>query len=142
MIVAYNQHKGRLMGERSTSMTLRAYNKTATGVKLTDVTGEAMDGYGDISVKELHSPVPGGIWLLVWGQMTGANGPNVRMRVYAYDGGKFRTIWMPANVWGNFAVTITDSGFTLDGPYYREGGERHDTYTAASDGLYLLPPGR
>jgi len=39
--------------------------------------------------------VPDETWLLVWGQATGANGPNIKMGVYAYDGKKFRTTWCP-----------------------------------------------
>ena len=65
------------------------------------------------------------------------SGPNIRMRVYAYDGRKFRTMWMPANVWGTFTISLTESGFKVSGPYYHENKERHDTYTVAPDGLYL-----
>ena len=142
LIVVYALRKGTLMGERATSVTLRAYKATDIGVELADFTGDDMDGYGNLSVKELHSPVPDETWLLVLGYMTGANGPNVRMRVYAYDGAKFRTMWMPENVWGAFTIRVTDHGFTVDGSYYREDKERHDTYFLGPDGLYLRPSGK
>jgi hypothetical protein len=142
LIVAYALHKGLMMGERATSVTLRAYKTTDIGVELADFTGDDMAGYGNVSVKELHSPVPDETWLLVLGYMTGANGPNVRMRVYAYNGTKFRTMWMPENVWGAFTIRVTDHGFTVDGSYYREGQERHDRYFLAPDGLYLSPSGK
>jgi hypothetical protein len=128
------------MGQGATSVTLRAYNAVEGHFKLADLTGDNLDGYGDVSVKELHSPVPDEMWLLVWGHMTGANGPNIRMRVYAYGGKKFRTMWMPENSWGGFTVHVTDRGFTVDGGYYREDGVRHDAYFLAPDGLYRAVP--
>ena len=142
LMVVYVVPKGVLMGEGATSVTVRAYNTTGSVVKLADFTGDDMDGYGNVSVKELHSSVSDETWLLVWGYMTGANGPNVRMRVYAYNGKKFRTMWMPANDWGTFTINVTDNGFTVDGPYYRENKERHDTYFLGPDGLNLTSSGK
>ena len=112
-----------LLGPRATSVTLRAYNLAGGRFELADLTGDNLDGYGSVSVKELHSPVS--MPLLVWGQMTGANGPNIRMRVYTYDGKKFRTVWMPENSWGNFTIHVTAHGFTVGGEYYREDHARH-----------------
>lgn len=140
LIVVYALHKGGLMGEHATSVTLRAYSAKGPRLQLVDVEGADMDGYGSVSVKELNSPAPDEKWLLVWGNMTGANGPNVRMRLYAYDGEKFRTTWMPANVWGDFKIRVTERGFTVDGQYYRENRERHETYFFGCDGLYLVFP--
>jgi hypothetical protein len=99
-----------------------------------------MDGYANVSVKTLPSPVPGQIWFLLWGQATGANGPNIRMRGYAYDGNKFRTVWMPANEWSNFTIRVDANGFTIDGEYYRSGKKRHDAYMPVNDGFcfYLV----
>lgn len=88
--------------------------------------------------KPLPAPNSGGLWLLLRGQMTGANGPNVRMRVYAYDGAKLRTVWMPENSWGAFAVRVTEQGFAVDGDYYRTGHPRHDRYVVTDDGLYRV----
>jgi hypothetical protein len=65
------------------------------------------------------------------------------MRVYAYDGKKFRTMWMPANSWGEFMIRSTNFGFTVDGPYYRgEDKERHETYLLAPGGVYLTSAGK
>jgi len=140
LIVVYALGKGTLMGQGGTSVTLRAYNAAQGRFKLADLTGDNLDGYGDVSVKKLHSPVPDEMWMLVWGHMTGANGPNIRMRVYAYGGKKFRTMWMPENSWGGFTVHVTDHSFTVDGGYYREDGVRHDAYFLAPDGLYRAVP--
>jgi len=135
LIVAYTLRKGDSTGERATSVTIRAYTATPQGLELTDTTGENLDGYSRIAIQVLHPPVKDEFWVLVWGYLTGANGPNLRMRVYAYDARKFRTMWMPANVWGEFNVKVTDYGFTVQGPYYRRPGERRDSYYLFADGL-------
>ncbi|HCC57578.1 MAG TPA: hypothetical protein DEQ47_09990 [Solibacterales bacterium] len=140
LIVVYALQKGVLMGPQGTSATVRAYNVRNGGMQLADATGTDMNGYGNVSVRQLPAPPSGGKWLLVWGQMTGANGPNIRMRAYAYDGAKFRTMWMPENSWGAFTIDVTEQGFTVDGLYYRESGERHDRYFVADDGLYRQAP--
>lgn len=100
-----------------------------------------MDNYGNLEVSELHSPEPDEIWLLVSGQRLGANGPNIRMRVFAFDGKRFRTMWMPAEQWGDFRTHVTQDGFTVDGDYYRSNLHRHEAYSLASDGIYLKQPG-
>jgi hypothetical protein len=141
LIVVYSLQKGGMMGPGATSVTLRAYRAKGNRVELVDAIGSDMDGYGGVSVKVLRSPVLGDAWFLVSGNMTGANGPNVRMRVYVCNSGKFRTMWMPANVWGTFTVNLTDGArFTIEGPYYREDKKRCETYALAPDGLYLVRP--
>lgn len=103
------------------------------------VTGSDMNNYGNLSVFELHSPVANELWLLIRGQALGANGPNMRMRLYAYGRKGFRTEWMPANVWGNIGVTVKDDGFRLDGPYYHQETELHEIYQVTPQGLYMSP---
>ena len=101
LIVAYSLQEGGMMGPGGTPVTLRAYRAKGNRVELVDATGSDMDGYGGVSVKVLRSPVLGEAWFLASGNMTGANGPNVRMRVYACNSGKFRTMWMPGECMGN-----------------------------------------
>jgi hypothetical protein len=86
LVVAYEFGVGVTMGPGSGFFTLRAYRATDTTLKLINATGDDMNGYLNHSVKQLPSPVPGQLWLLVWGQASGANGPNIRMRGYAFDG--------------------------------------------------------
>jgi hypothetical protein len=62
----------RTLNPRHNPVTLRAHTSGGRGVKLADVTTADMDGY--------------------------ANGPNNRMRLYAYEGKSFRPVWMPENV--------------------------------------------
>lgn len=139
LIVMYSLHKGDMMGPGATSVTLRSYRARGDRVELVDDTGSDMDGYGRVSVKELPSPTHDDAWILVSGYATGANGPNARMRVYLCNSGRFRTMWMPANVWGDFTVRLTDGGFTVEGAYYPEDKKRQrETYVLAPDGVYLL----
>ena len=60
------------------------------------------------------------------------------MRLYAFDGQRFRTVWMPENVWGVFSVTVGDGSFTVEGDYYR-GGRRNERYAIDDDGVYRTP---
>lgn len=140
-IAAYVVYKGDVMGPGATSVMLRAYIRTARGVALRDVTGSDMDGYGRLSILEIRPrlsspPEPvAETFVLLSGYMTGANGPNNRMRLYAYDGTRFRPVWMPANEWGNFDVKMVEGGFTVVGPYYRENRRRNERYVVSDDGL-------
>jgi hypothetical protein len=104
VIAAYTINKG-VHGNGGTSVMLRAYSVAGPTVKLAGVTGDSMDGYAGVTVQELHpwasspvAPKSGDTYLLLSGYLTGANGPNNRMRLYAYDGKAFRPIWMPENV--------------------------------------------
>ena len=115
LIVAYVLSKAGMMGPGGSSVTLRAYTETPRGISLVDVTAEDMNGLAGVSVTELHSPGTRTLLLLLSGYMTGANGPNNRMRIYAFDGEKFRPIWMPENVWGTFNVKVTETGFAVEG---------------------------
>lgn len=125
----------------TSSTTLRAYDVSGNQVKLAGATGSDMDGYGNLWVKRLQSSeMTDELWLLVGGQAFGANGPNIRMRIYAYDGETFATRWMPANVWGTFTVMLTEGGFRIDGQYYQGDKDRHDAYLIGKDGLYLCRP--
>jgi hypothetical protein len=138
LVIVYTVQKSTLMGSGATSVTVRGYASRKSRFALVGSIGDDLDGYAGVRVIELDSPIPGELWLLMWGQMTGANGPNVRMRIYAYDRTKFRPIWMPENEWGTFTVRVTQQGFRVDGPYYREGRVRHDSYSLARDGVYRI----
>jgi hypothetical protein len=136
LIVFYALSKG-TMGEHSTTTVLSAYDAGAASLKFSSSAASDMDGYWGLEVKKLHAPTQNEIWFLMSGYMTGANGPNNRMRVFAYDGRQFRTVWAPANVWGAFTTQVTRNGFIIDGQYYRTSRKRHDEYSLAADGLYL-----
>ena len=138
LAIAYVLAKAGAMGPGGTSVTLRVYVDRGGRLALSDTTGSDLDGYASISIVELRPRAAGDAWFLLAGRLTGANGPNTRMRIYAHDGRRFRTIWMPENVWGDFAVAVNEDGFTVTGTYYR-GGPREERYAIAEDGVYRLP---
>jgi hypothetical protein len=138
LLVFYNVQYGTI-GDDSSYAVLTAFNAGAKSLTVSNSSGRDMNGYGDIAVQELPSPVKGEIWLLISGYMTGANGPNCRMRAFAYDGTNFRTVWAPANIWGTFTTDLTSDGFVVSGEYYRSSQQRHDRYHLASDTIYLAP---
>jgi hypothetical protein len=128
-IVAYTVDKSGWHGPGATSFRLRAYETRGGRLVLTDSTGGDFDGYASLAVKQLTSTDPGSdAWFIVSGRLTGANGPNTRMRGYRYEAGKFHTMWMPADAWGDFTIRVTQGGFTVDGDYYREDDHRHEVY--------------
>jgi len=137
VVVVYTLWK---CGTNRTSVNLRAYRAADGRVQLTDVTGDSMDEHVLHVVEQLHSSDPGKLLLLLSGQVTTANGPNTGMRIYSFDGTKFRTMWMPENIWGGFTIAVTPSGFTVKGNYYREDRARNDAYFVSSDGIYQVPP--
>ncbi len=138
LIVFYSLLRGHVQTPNGTSVAIRAYNETpedirfsgvATSLKLVDTAGEDMNGYASPSITQLRPGQPGRISLLLWGDAIGANGLNMRMRLYKFDGNKFKTIWKPENVWGNFDVEAVDNNcFTVTGDYYREDRKRDDRY--------------
>lgn len=127
------------MGRSSSYAALTAFNVGGRRLTESDSTGKDMDGYGGIDVKELPSPVQSEIWLLVSGYVIGANGSNCRMRVYAYDGERFRTVWVPADIWGSFETQVTRGGFVVRGEYYRATQNRCDDFQLTPEGTYRAP---
>ncbi|MEQ1907672.1 MAG: hypothetical protein ABMA15_02570 [Vicinamibacterales bacterium] len=125
------------------SVTLRAYNVAGRHFMLMDVTGEELTDYSDVSTRELRAngatlSSTKAAWFLMWGQMIGANGPNIRMRAYAYNGTRFRPVWVPEDEWGYWTVTVTATGFVVDGNYYHSDKVRHDEYVLGDGGVTLI----
>lgn len=137
LAIAYMLSKAGQQGPGGTSVTLRMYIERDGHLVLADATGSDFEGYASISVVELRSPAPREAWFLLSGKLTGANGPNTRMRIYAFDSQRFGTVWMPENVWGAFAIAVDDMGFTVKGNYYR-GGAREERYFLSDDGVYRV----
>ena len=98
-----------------------------------------MEGYSNLDIRYLPSPTPKEEWFLLKGLAAGANGPNTRMRVYSFDGKTYKLRWLPENAWGRFTIKVSNSGFNVDGYYYRDGRVRHDSYQLSEDGLYRSP---
>lgn len=135
IIVAYALSTQR-EGPTGTAVTIRAYKNVSGRLEFIASAGSEMNGNTRLSVQELHSPRDNERWLIVSGYMTGANGPNNSMRVYAYDGAQWRTVWS-RNVWGTFVVSVTEDGFLITGEYYRTDRKRRDRYIVDGTGVHL-----
>src|SRR5665213_573865 len=111
LVTAYMLARG---GEavNDSSVTIRGYKSVDGKFQLTATAEAELDGYG-LFTHELESPITGESWLFVWGPQFGFNGTKVRMRVLAFDGAAFRTIWAPDDMY-SATVRFTSSGFSID----------------------------
>jgi hypothetical protein len=110
--VSYALSKGVHGRPDGTAFEIRAYQAVDHQLKLLAATGDNMDGTFTF-IRDLNSPLPNEKWLLAWGKVTGSNGFGVSaVRVYAFDGRRFRTVWSPSEFEGATAE-VTQTGFTL-----------------------------
>lgn len=110
LVVSYSLVRGGPAVNESI-VTVRGYRVVDGAYRLSDATGSDFDGYG-MFVKELQSPEIDEIWLLVWGAQYGFNGNKTRVRVYVFNGSKFRTVWSPNDIF-NAKVEVTKVGFAI-----------------------------
>jgi hypothetical protein len=96
-------------GAPETKVFMQAYRKGLTGWALTAETGDDFDSYR-LNVKQLTSPRFGEVWFLAYGDLTGYNGHKIRLRIYAFDGEKFTTVWSPPD---RLDATVTVAGDTF-----------------------------
>lgn len=113
---------------------VRGYQWDTDRFRLVDGAAEDFSDY-DMFKTVLPSPIRSELWLLAWGQAHTFNGKKVRIRIYAFDGRVFRTIWNPEDVF-NADVRVTISGFVVD--HYlldrRPWREVHDEYVLTPAG--------
>ena len=109
---------------------------------MADSTGSDLDGYG-LFVRSLPSPLAGEEWFLAWGPLSGYNGTRDRLRVYAFDGEKFRTVWSPDDFL-DASVVVTSLGFSvkhLDIAHYSANRPPYgvvDEFVPVGDGVRLV----
>jgi hypothetical protein len=85
---------------------------------------------------EIRSPIDGEIWLLAWGQEHTANGRYIRLRLFAFDGARFRTMWSP-DILFNADVKVVDQGFVIEHIPFRKGYKTRDEYALTPAGPVL-----
>ncbi len=112
--------------------TIRGYRWNLDRFELKASTGDDFAGYNMFKA-ELQSPQRGEFWLLAWGQAQTFNGKKVRVRVYAFDGQAFRTIWDPEDVF-DATVRVIDSGFVVDHNVRYPPYQIHDEYRLTVNG--------
>jgi hypothetical protein len=117
------------------SAAIRGYLEKAGRFELTATAGEDFAGF-NMFRRELSSRIPGELWLMAWGQAHTANGSIVRLRVYAFDGRAFRTVWSPEDLF-NARVTFHDRGFAID--HYQRPHDVRDEYLVTPDGVIGVP---
>jgi len=110
LVIGYKLRRGGSAVDDS-AVAFRGYRVEQGRFKLVDAIGSEFDGYG-LFTHELKSPLPGEAWLLAWGGLSGFNGNKTRLRIYAFDGSKFRTVWSPPDAL-NVSVKFTGDGFSI-----------------------------
>jgi hypothetical protein len=99
-------------------------------------TGSEMDGFG-VLTNTLPSPVPGESWIICHGALYGYNGTKVRVRIYAFDGTSFRTIFQPEDFLASGfdeSFELTTAGFKLHSVRKTDGNLYTDEYTLPASG--------
>lgn len=136
VVVAYCLHKGSMMGPGMTSVALRAYRLQNGRLELHSDAGREMAGYTWISVLPVPLQEANQAWFLLSGYLTGANGPNLRMRGYLYGQHGFQMLWAPANVWARLTLNPWENGFRVDGNSYRTDAVVHEFYRVSEHAVY------
>ena len=95
-----------------------------------------------------NPPAVGEFWFMASAGVNDQAPPMVAIRLFAFDGEKFRTVWVSKNVMAagpDSAVQLTSSGFTVNKLFDPTGGAPHsptvvihEQYTLAADGPHLV----
>jgi len=105
-----------------------------------DVSEEGWEPLASLNVKSFPvSPVASEFWFLAWAEVPPKAPPTVTMRLIAFDGEKFRTVWTSDDFiapYMNQAVEVTqDSGFILSRmPDPRANNIVNEKYVVTADG--------
>lgn len=117
--------------------TMRAYRSDGAGRwTVQAVAGEESEG-SYLRTAALPSPHPGELWLLASRRSITGNGRIVQVRVIAFDGTAFRTIWAPDAVLDP-TIAITERGLQIGYVVRRPPFTIEQEYTLAPDGVRLL----
>jgi hypothetical protein len=105
------------------AMSLRAYKETAgqfkpvANIELVRGDSDAPELRGGLQVAALRSqPVPGEFWFIAWARVESARGAVITLRVYGFDGTRFRTVAATGDVLVDGfpqAVRTTQDGFSV-----------------------------
>jgi hypothetical protein len=127
------------------AISFRAYK--AVGNRL--VFAANTDNFSDSSLVDLHAealsdlPAVGEFWFMAMAEVPPQSPPTVAMRLYAFDGEKFRTIWKPRNIIAadvDKAIEVTTGGFVVDSLFDPTGGAAHSPSVVIHE-QYVLTAG-
>ena len=99
------------------AVSIRAYKDEDNRFTLVDETGHDLDDHFLNTEALPKAPIEGEFWFIAWGDQPPRSPYSVAMRIYAFDGSKFRTIWTPADIIVQnvaSAVQLTADGFAVD----------------------------
>jgi len=100
-----------MRGLHDSTVTVRGYRSVDGRFQPVASTGSDFDRFG-LFAANLPAPLPGEIWILAHGRAITFNGTLIRVRAYAFDGERFRTLWGPEDML-NANVRMTANGFTI-----------------------------
>jgi len=112
------------------AISFRAYK--AVGNRL--VFAANTDNFSDSSLVDLHAealsglPAVGEFWFMAMAEVPPQSPTTVALRLYAFDGEKFRTVWEPRNIIAagvGKAIEATTGGFVVDSLFDPTGGAAH-----------------
>jgi hypothetical protein len=113
--------------------TIRGYREDSNG-RFRFVASSMEFESSTMHLRKMASPIGGEMWFLGWGGIIGANGNSLVVRVLAFDGTDFRTVWSPHN-FASGKVELTPGGFAISHLDRESGlGEVRDEYTLTVDG--------
>jgi hypothetical protein len=109
------------------AMSFRGYRETENRFVLVanteythigDTSGEGWEPLADLEATALpRSPIASEFWFIAWAQVPSLAPPTVTVRLFAFDGDRFRAVWTTEDFttpYVNRAVQVTqDGGFTL-----------------------------
>lgn len=105
------------------------------------------DSLGHLCFQPLSpSPNPDEFWFFALARASAQSPPTVAIRLYAFDGDRFRTVWSREDILSegpDKVVEVTDSGFTITRLFDPTGRAAHspsvvihEQYTVSRDGVY------
>ena len=115
---------------------LSAYSTVQGRLLQVAYTGSDLDNH-DVVTEALRSPVPGEAWLICHGGTYGYNGTLVRVRIYAFDGTGFRTVFAPEDFKSTSfpdSFELTPNGFKFHYVVPNDGTLYTDEYTLTANG--------
>lgn len=124
------------------AISFRAYRQTGNKFLLT-AHAEVIRAVADWHVKALaQTPVPNEFWFLVAADSTPQAPPTVAIRLCAFDGQQFHTVWQPKNIVAESAekaVEVTDEGFIVDSLFDTTGGAASSPSVIIHERYVLTP---
>jgi hypothetical protein len=125
------------------AIAFRAYGTVGNKLKFIASTGNLSQSEYLVSLRAKAlpaSPVPGEFWFMAWADVPPLSPYQIAVRLYAFNGKSFRTVWSPENIISpniDDAVQVGPNGrVTINRlPVWDSQTVLHDQYTVTAGGL-------